>query len=155
MEFPNGYIKRRGPDEEPFILHSGKRTRVLYDVNAMLMDPSCRRDILRFVYDSGERHFVGIPTGGAIIAVAAADAYRGVRCSIVKDGELKGPVPEGSYLLIDDVVTTGCSLSEAFDVLEGHGIGDGARIVAVVDRRPRGDRKVNVTALFDVGDEDD
>ena len=150
-------MKRRGEDEDPFVLHSGEKSRIMYDVNAMLTNHFWMRRIISFMITGGVKHYVGIPTGGTVIAAVTAEVTTNrfdIMYSLVKDGELKGEIPIGDYLLIDDVVTTEGSLNEALDVLDESGVRDLAKIYVVVDRRQRDERKLNLTSMFDVGDQD-
>ena len=91
MGFPEEFIKR-AREEEHFTLHSGRKSRILYDINSMLMDDAWLRRIIDSVPTS--HHYVGIVSGGAIIARVVSWA-RGANCSMIKDGELKGNGPEG------------------------------------------------------------
>ena len=137
MKFPEKYIKHGD-----FVLHSGQHSNVFYDVNALLTNDFYTRHILNKIPESG--HYVGIATGGAIIA-RIASFERMARFSMVKDGELKGETPNGSWVLIDDVVTTGSSLLEAISI-----VGSNPReIIAVVDRRPE-NKNPEVTSIFNL-----
>jgi len=149
MDFPNEYIER-APAGEPFRLRSGGESMVRYDVNAMLMDPVWRERIVENIPDSP--HYVGIVTGGAIIAVQVADES-GRDVSMIKDGELKGMAPTGRCLVIDDVCTTERSLRETREVLVRSGVrGDKIYGYVVVDRRPKGERFMPIGSLFDLPD---
>lgn len=148
MDFPEEFIER-APEGKHFILHSGGETSVFYDVNSMLMDSIWRERIIKSMPEA--YHYVGIPTGGAILAVSAADKL--VRkVSMVKDGGLRGNVPEGDCLIVDDVVTTESSLREAYGVLERCGVRSDIRFYSVVDRRPKKGRTLGVKSMFDVGE---
>ena len=92
------------------------------------------------------RHYVGIPTGGVVIAMAAVVNYD-AEYSLVKDGELKGSKPGRGYdwILIDDVATTGNSLLKALFLIET----PPREIFVVVDRR-KDKSKLNISSLFQV-----
>ena len=135
MKFPEEYIKHGD-----FLLHSGQRSNVLYDVNELLTDAPSRNYILDKIPESG--HYVGIATGGAILA-GIISSKREARFSMVKDGKLKGEVPEGEWLLIDDVVTTGKSLLEAISLVGSNP----KQIVAAIDRRPE-NKSPQVDSIF-------
>ena len=123
MEFPKKYII-----EGERTLHSGGKTNIFYDVNALLTDKIYVDYFLEKIPRSS--HYVGIATGGAIIAALIA-REKLVKFSMVKDGELKGGVPELDYVLVDDVVTTGASLEEAISIVGR----TPKEIVVAMDRR--------------------
>ena len=140
MKFPEKYIKHGN-----FILHSGQTSDIFYDVNALLTD----NFYLRYLLDEVPRskHYVGIVTGGALIAIIAHihhGRFPGSKFSMIKDGELKGEIPDRDWTLIDDVVTTGNSLLEAI-------ITAGSKpknIFVVVDRRERNENP-EVNSIFE------
>ena len=111
----------------------------------MLTDDIELERILRAVpYFPLSNHYVGIDTGGAIIA-RILSRERNRKFSMVKDQELKGEVPSGHWTLFDDVVTTGASLLEAISIV-GSSPGE---IVAVVDRREKNENP-KVQSMFEV-----
>ena len=138
MEFPERYI-RRGR----FELHSGGVSDTFYDVNSLITDKNYFDTILDKVPKS--RHYVGIATGGALIALAASREYE-VEFSMVKDKELKGRVPKDDWVLIDDVVTTEGSLQDALKIISLRP----KEIFVVLDRRIPIYRELNLTSLFQV-----
>ncbi len=149
MEFPEEYIKRAEEGAE-FTLHSGRKSRVLYDVNAMWENAYWRAKIFESV-PSGE-HYVGIRTCGEKIAKAVSEIRGKPYSAISKEGVLEWGVPLKSCILIDDVATTGKSLEEALEVLKSKGIyQDDVDIFVVVDRRLESNRLLNLHAMFDVG----
>jgi len=124
MKFPKKYIKYGN-----FKLHSGDDSNIFYDVNALLTDKKYRDFILDSIPFSNI--YVGIATGGAIIA-ALTVCYWYSQFGIIKDGELKGKIRKhGKYILIDDVITTGQSINEAIKIIGWKP----THIIAVVDRR--------------------
>lgn len=138
MKFPEEYIKHGN-----FLLHSGQHSDIFYDVNAMLTEPLYLSHILYSIPWSN--NYVGIATFGEAIVVGLKVENPSVRISIVKDKELKGKKPEGSWILIDDVVTTGRSLLEAIS-LAGSAPEE---IIVAVDRRPE-NRNPIVKSVFEI-----
>ena len=137
MKFPKRYIlygKRK--------LHSGQESDIFYDVNALLTDKSYRDYILKNIPFS--QHYVGIVTGGALIAGFMAEKNNS-KFSMVKDGELKGESPLGDWILIDDVATTGRSLEKAIDIIGKYP----SQIWVCVDRRT-GKEDISVETIFEI-----
>ncbi len=133
MKFPEEFIKKGD-----FTLHSGKKTDIFYDVNALLTNRHYFEIIINSV-PIGNLTYVGIATGGAIIAGHFTPF------AMIKDAELNGVV-EGEYCLVDDVCTTERSLREAIQI-----IGRNPKcIFVVVDRRRT--KNLNLESLFDIGD---
>ena len=124
-KYPEKHIKKGN-----FILHSGQKSNFLIDVNSLLSDNFYLSIILEKIPLAP--HYVGIATGGAIIG-RILSKENGVKFSMVKDGELKGEIPEGDYLLVDDVVTTGNSLKEAIKIIGKQP----KQIWVVLDRRKK------------------
>ena len=130
MKFPKKYIKHGD-----YVLHSGQRSDTLYDVNEMITDEQELQKILN-AFPWQVDTCVGIATGGAIIA--SHMIRYGMNFVMFKDGELKGQI-QGSYCLVDDVVTTEASIREALKI-----IGIKPRyIFVVVDRRRKKVLKIN------------
>lgn len=124
MKFPEEYIERE--EKTP---HSGQTSDTFYNVNSLLMENLYLRYILRHI--PANEHYVGISTGGALMAMAAHTQYIYSRLSIIKEGKLLGKKPSGPWYLIDDVVTTGRSLLEAIS-----SVGSNPKeIIVAVDRR--------------------
>ena len=137
MEFPEKF-KKYGK----FKLHSGQKSSIFYDINAMLTDGFYVEYILNKIPFNS--HYVGIATGGAIIA-SLISRERNSKFSMVKDGELKGASPLRNWLLIDDVVTTGASLEEALKIINKNP----SEIVVVLDRRPKNENP-KVYSIFEI-----
>jgi orotate phosphoribosyltransferase len=145
LTFPEDYI-RRGE----FKLHSGGKSDTFYDVNSMLCNRHWLNEILKHIPES--RHYVGIPTGGAILAGIVAQ-NRHSNYSIIHDEMIKGTVPEDSCLLIDDVVTTTNSFVSGVEILKKAGVDEGKiQYFSVLDRRAQGLRQFIVNSVFDVGE---
>ena len=89
-------------------------------------------------------HYIGIVTGGAIIA-GLISRERNSKFSMVKDGGLKGELPDRDYLLIDDVVTTGNSLEEAIKIIGKNP----SEIWVVLDRREINENP-KVCSIFEI-----
>jgi len=138
MKFPEEYIKHGD-----FVLHSGERSDIFYDVNAMLTEPLYLSYILNCIPWSN--NYVGIAAFGEAIVVGLKVENPSVRISIVKDKELKGKKPEPPWILIDDVVTTGRSLLEAISLAGS----TPEEIIVAVDRRPE-NRNPIVKSVFEI-----
>jgi len=148
--FPEKFIER-APENRPFRLHGGEGSMIRYDVNSMLMDPVWREKIVESIPD-GRYHYIGIPTGGAIIATLAAHENTG-EVSMIKDRVLKGGVPGRRCLVLDDVCTTEGSLRAAYDILRARDVSDNRiSYYVVVDRRPKLDRVLEIGSMFDLGE---
>ena len=139
LKYPIKYIQRGR-----FVLHSRQITDVLYDVNELLTDYFYVKHVIHQIPESV--HYVGISAGGAEIAgmVWLERMFLSKR-STIKDGELKGEVPSGEYLLIDDVTTTEASLREAIEVIGKIP----SEIWVCVDRRLE-DKTLKVNSIFEI-----
>lgn len=137
IKFPEKYV-RKGK----FVLHSGQKSHFLIDVNALLSD----NFYLNLITDKIPLapHYIGIATGGAVLG-RMVSKDKGVKFSMIHDKELKGEVPEGDYLLIDDVVTTGNSLKEAIRIIGR----PPKQIWVCVDRRTKNEGP-KVNSLFEI-----
>ena len=139
MEFPEQYI-RKGR----FQLHSGEVSDTFYDVNALLTDREYASKIMDRIPVA--RHYVGIATGGALIADRAAIKYNS-SFSMIKDNEIIGRIPnDKNWVLIDDVVTSESSFREALNLIRRKP----KKIFVVVDRRTETHRKLNLVSAFKV-----
>ena len=137
MEFPEKYI-----DTEERILHSGQKSNIFYDVNNLLTDSFYLDYILGSVPFS--EHYVGVATGGAIIAALLAKVNKS-KFSMIKDGGLKGEMPEEEWILVDDVLTTGSSLKEAIKIIGKNPL----KIWVAVDRRVE-KKEIEVNSIFEI-----
>ena len=99
MKFPEEYI-----EYGRFKLHSGQTSDTFYDINALLTNPLYFLYVLHNLPFSA--HYVGIATGGALMAVAVHTENPASKLSIIKDGVLLGEKPMNPYALFDDVVKT-------------------------------------------------
>jgi len=138
MQFPEEYIKKG-----KFKLHSGAFSDVFYDVNSLITDKKYFSEIINNIPLAN--HYVGIATGGAIIAMAAS-IKNSALFSMIKDAELKGKMPEDNWILIDDVATTEASLRETLKLTNSQP----KEIFVAVDRRKTQDKKLKLKAMFEV-----
>jgi orotate phosphoribosyltransferase len=138
MKFPEEFIERGSR-----VLHSGQTSDVFYNVNAILTDDFYLRHILNKIPRS--EHYIGVATGGSLIALVSHVKYPESKFSMIKDGKLLGEKPAEEYILIDDVVTTGNSLLEAISILRSMP----EKIIAAVDRRPE-NKNPEVKAVFEI-----
>lgn len=138
MLFPEKHIKRGN-----FSFHSGSKGTILYDVNSLLTDKHFRDHVLNAIPFSP--HYVGIATGGALVALLIAQ-QRDALFSMVKDKELKGEMPKGEWLLIDDVTTTESSLKDALEIIPSKP----QEIFVVVDRRTPEYKTLSLASCFEV-----
>ena len=91
-----------------FILHSGDKSNVLYDVGKVITNPEFIKQFRTFI--EHQKFLVGIEFGGAMLAALSGKPFGIVR----KDGTVYGDIPD-TYTLIDDVITTGASIDAAID----------------------------------------
>ena len=137
MKFPEEFIKHGR-----FKLHSGEYSDTLYDVNSMVRNIKYTLQIRDSLpkFDKGNETYVGIATGGAIIASLRWEYYN---WAIIKDGEVKGEIFE-TYYLIDDVVTTESSIKEAIKIIGKQP----KKIFVVVDRRK--EQTLDIESMYQV-----
>ena len=136
MKFPKEYIHKG-----KFKLHSGQFSNILYDVNSLLTDDFYVDYILNKIPFSN--HYIGIATGGAIIARLISREKK-TKFSMIKDKELKGEPPQSEWILIDDVTTTGASLEEAINIIRKKP----SQIYIILDRRPE-NKNPEVYSIFE------
>ena len=138
MKFPEQYIKYGD-----FLLHSRQHSDIFYDANAMLTNTLYLTYFVQNI--PWANHYVGIATFGEAIVTGLKMENPSREISVIKDGELKGRKPEGPWILIDDVVTTGRSLLEAIALIGSQP----SQIIVVVDRRERNENP-KVRAIFEL-----
>lgn len=136
MKFPEEYVLKGN-----FTLHSGRRSGILYDVNSLLTNGFYRERLMENLPES--EHYVGIATGGAIIASLMAER-KGKNFSMIHDGVLKGKTPENDYVLIDDVITTGESIKRAVKIIKRNPL----EICVAFDRREE-NKNPKVSSVFE------
>ena len=137
LKFPEEFI-----EQGERVPHSGQISDTFYNVNRLITRNFFLRHILRNI--PANEHYIGISTGGALIAMAAHTQYIHSRLSIIKEGQLLGERPsEAQWYLIDDVVTTGKSLLEAISLVGSNP----KEIIVTVDRRPE-NANPEVRAIF-------
>jgi len=143
-DFPEEFV-RHGDVTLP----NGVRSNIYYDVNAMLEVEEWLKKLVDTVPLA--EHYVGIEVGGERLAKAVAET-RGKPYSSFRGSELRGPVPEESCLLIDDVVSTVNSFVVGVEVLGMNGVEErNIRYYSVLDKRPTDIRHFCVSSAFDVG----
>jgi len=135
MKFPEKYIKRGR-----FVLHSGQKSNIFYDLEEMITDNHYFRHIQSYLPSS--KHYVGIATGGLIIATMAHTKYPS-HFSYVRNGQLVGSKPRREWTLIDDIVSTGASLREAIALCES----EPENIFVILDKRKKNENP-KVRALY-------
>lgn len=140
MKFPEKYV-RHGEVR----LHSGGSSSIFYDVNALLTDVVYSNCVFNKIPMS--EHYVGVATGGAIIAMAAHRKFPDSKFSMIKDGMLIGERPAGRWTLIDDVTTTGSSLLEAISLIGSDNQPE--KIIVAVDRRTE-NKNPEVISVFEI-----
>ena len=124
-KFPDEFIKYG-----EFKLHSGWRSNAFYDVQELLTDPKYGRFIASNIPPSP--HYIGIATGGALMAEAAYEKNP-TKISIILNGKLLGSKPRGEWLLVEDAIVTGSTLRGAPRIVESNPTG----IIVAIDRRWR------------------
>jgi len=77
MKFPEKYILHGD-----FVLHGGQRSDVKYDVEELMTNPIYFNHILRAI--PFRDHYIGIATGGALMAVMAHARNPGTQFSYIK-----------------------------------------------------------------------
>lgn len=114
-----------------FILHSGKKSKYLFDVMKLIGEPEFIAEYHKFIRYRNRRSFVvGIEFGGAVLA--SLDAGYGRKFAIVrKDGTIYGSTIPDDYVLLDDVVSTENSLKTAIWAIGK----EPKKIKCIVDRR--------------------
>ena len=140
MKFPELYT-RHGE----FVLHSGQKSDILYDVNALLTDEVYFKCVFSQIPSS--EHYIGIVTGGALMALMAHIKFPDSKFSMIKEGELVGAHPNGGWTLVDDVITTGKSLLEAISLIGTDNFPE--RILVALDRRPENKDPI-VSSIFEI-----
>ncbi|MDP3992185.1 MAG: hypothetical protein U1B79_00990 [Candidatus Pacearchaeota archaeon] len=138
MKFPEEYIKREGR-----VLHSRQSSDIFYDVEEAITDNDVY-DFMMLNFPFYE-HYVGIATGGALMAIVAHSQYPSSEFSYIKNGKLIGKKPVEEWVLIDDVATTGKSLLEAIALVGS----EPKKIIVAIDRRIE-NKNPEVRAIFEI-----
>ena len=147
-----------------FRLSSGRHSGIYYEKFTLLKQPSvCTRicEEMASRFDSaGVETVVGPTTGGIIIAYDVA-RYLGVEAVYAEPGE-RGRVFKRGFtlskgrrvLIVDDVLTTGRSIREVIDLVDGYG----ADVVGICEMLDRSNGRVTfkypLTALATVSADD-
>jgi len=140
-----GVVRIKGPDEEPFELKSGKRSRLFIDIKTAVMDPAILNRVVLEICQPGNMNFfcdmiASVAVGGVPIATALSlETWRNqvIVRSEKHDRGTKSQVIgncSGRYcILIEDVATTGGSIVSAVKALHDAGATCDTCIV-IVDR---------------------
>jgi orotate phosphoribosyltransferase len=161
----------RSPDEKPFMLSSGKPSRHYFDLERTTSFAPAMPLIGKAIYDLllPEVVCVGGPTRGADPMADAVAYYStntdrlihafSIRRSIKEHGipgYIEGSAKAGDTVaFVDDVVTTGGSVEDAFKKCQYHSL-KVIQVIVMVDREEGGMQKIRdvvgsnvpVTALF-------
>jgi len=137
IKFPEQYILRGD-----FRLHSGERSTIKYDVEMMMTNPFYLHYILDKMPFSD--HYIGIASGGALMALATHCENPTSQFSIIKKVEFLGERPTRPWALVDDVTTTERSLREAILIVGS----EPEEIIVAVDRREPINKMLKITSLF-------
>ncbi|MEM2489858.1 MAG: orotate phosphoribosyltransferase [Candidatus Korarchaeum sp.] len=114
-----------------FTLTSGRKSNIYVDLRPLPSFPdeftSITEEIVRRIGD-GEFGICGVAVGGLPLATAIAMRLRKPLIYVRKErkehgteGLLEGFLNRKSYLVVDDVATTGGSISHAARIVRGHG----------------------------------
>jgi len=141
IKYPEKYIHKGN-----FVFNSGQTSTFKYEVEEMLTDPFYLEYLLKNIHLSN--HYIGIASGGALMAIVVHVRNPSSKLSIIKKQEgLFGEKPSGKWVLIDDVVTTGGSLRRAIELIGSVP----EKIIVAVDRREVKEKifELEVISLFE------
>lgn len=143
-----GIVKIRSPDEEPFILTSGRKSRLFFDVKEASLSPKInglvKSLIMKKIADTRNRDFnklgsiaIGSIPITSILSYATSIPQIIVRSERHKTGtesRIIGDCKDLDILLIDDVATSGGSAVNAvLEIRKAGGICN--KCIVVVDRQ--------------------
>jgi len=135
--------------EGNFVLHSGQRSKYLFDVLKLIDKEEFLSEFYRFVHCD---FIVGIEFGGAILA--SINSGRNLRFAIIrKDGTIYGDKIPKDYVLLDDVVTTENSVRKAMEQLGGLGHYPD-EIRCIVDRRNKENKSLHIESMLEWNEEE-
>lgn len=128
-----------------FELHSGGRSNVKFDVEAMMKTPIDRHYLSTIVPFpvSPVDWLVGLETGGAILAMLIAEKFNANFAIFRKDKTHTLPytphaiMHNARIIIVDDVITTGSSIDAASRMLTAQGYKVHPHPIFMVDRRDR------------------
>ena len=157
-----------------FKLRSGRKSDLYIDVKSALLSENgfdilvALTRMVDLIKDAPGKstHYIGYGYGGALLCSGFCAAQFGESRATIFRGEKKehglgndaiGPIPSSDdrLVILEDVVTTESSVKECLDCITkldkrtSYVIGGCVDIVAVVDRRRRQDRSLEVFSLFD------
>ncbi len=136
--------------EGNFVLHSGQKTRYLFDVMKLITNEEFLTEFREFV--NGDHFLVGIEFGGSLLVANHAGCH-GNFAIIRKDGTIYGnPIPK-DYVLFDDVVTTENSLRKAMKQIHEQTGHYPDEIKCVVDRRKNNIRSLHIESMLEWNEE--
>lgn len=164
QELLSKYALKIAPPGKPFILASGQESNVYFDVKIVTLAPESFWTVGRLFWEQAKRFeatAVGGLAAGSIpisMAVIGYDAHHGtssIRSFYVRDAQKSHGTKETLYqsfdpervdgvlnpssriVLVDDVLTSGKSISQAADEIQRRG-GAISAIVVLVDRQAGG-----------------
>ena len=126
-----------------FVLSSGRVSSIYLDLRLLLGDSKAFREALQLLDEVAPKTsapIVGVATGGIAWAVGLS-LLRGVPSGYVRvevkghgaGRRVEGAPPKGPLIIVDDVATTGKSLSKAIEAARSEGY-DPIAAVVLVDR---------------------
>ena len=130
--------------EGDFILHSGQKSKYLFDTMELIRNEDFLEEFYEFI---GNDFVVGIEFGGAILA-AMNSGYQGKFAVIRKDGTIYGSLIPKKFVLLDDVVTTENSIRTAAKLLSniGHCYN---KVKCIVDRRNKENKLLHIESMLE------
>jgi len=129
--------------EGNFTLHSGQKSKYLFDVIKLIDNFDFQQEFARFV--DGD-FLVGIEFGGSILAMLNGNENFAI---IRKDGTIYGNKIPKEYVLIDDVITTENSVRTAITQLYKTIGYYPEEIKCVVDRRQYNLKSLHVESMLE------
>lgn len=117
--------------EEPFTLSAGGQSRIYADLRWPVLDKpgaigiTFTEFIRKNIVDAkGVAGIGGVPLMGPVLAALVAERMYLPAFAVRKEAKghgtgkrVEGRIPEGSVILVEDVITTGTTLSSAIDAL--------------------------------------
>ncbi len=132
--------------EGDFLLHSGQRSKYLFDVMRLIRNYDFCDEFYQFVNNN---FIVGIEFGGAILATLDGGSQNKDFAIIRKDGTIYGNLILKDYVLLDDVVTTEHDLREAMEQIYQQTGYYPSKIKCIVDRRKYINRSLHIESMLE------